>query len=84
MAVAQAQYFGLVGHGAISVLSVEQHGIGVFREFRTPDATFDVCWSEANQSHLLSASGDGCLRLWDTMGAAQEPLVQVKAHEAEI
>jgi WD40 repeat protein len=34
--------------------------------FDTQDGLFDVAWSEANENQLVTASGDGSLKLWDT------------------
>ena len=50
LAVAQAQYFGMVGSGAISLLNVDQAGINLVRQMETPDTTFDVCFNEGNQN----------------------------------
>ena len=33
--------------------------------FDTQDGLYDVAWSEANENQLLTASGDGALRLFD-------------------
>ena len=50
LAVAQAQYFGLVGSGAVSLLNVDQTGIAALKQWQTPDSTYDVCFNEANQN----------------------------------
>lgn len=34
--------------------------------FDTQDGLFDVCWSEVNENQLVTASGDGSIKLWDT------------------
>ena len=50
LAVAQAEYFGMVGAGAVSVLNVDPaSGVSLVRQMQTPDTTFDVCWNEGNQ-----------------------------------
>ena len=50
VAVAQAQYYGMVGSGAVSLLNVDpMTGMAsLVRQLMTPDTTFDVCFSEAN------------------------------------
>ena len=51
LAVAQAQHFGLVGNGAVSVLNVDPAtGISLVRQMETPDTCFDVCFNESNQN----------------------------------
>jgi WD40 repeat protein len=42
--------------------------------FDTQDGLFDVCWSEVNENQLVTASGDGSIKLWDTtLAVSQEP-----------
>jgi hypothetical protein len=48
LAVAQSQYYGLVGQGAVAVYSCTDKGIGQHRMWQTPDATYDVCFNEGN------------------------------------
>jgi hypothetical protein len=48
LAVAQSQYFGLIGTGAVTLLSTNPAGLQVIRTFVTPDSTYDVCFNEAN------------------------------------
>ena len=33
--------------------------------FPTQDGLYDVAWSEVHENQIVSASGDGSLRLWD-------------------
>jgi peroxin-7 len=33
--------------------------------FDTQDGLYDVAWSEAHENQIVSASGDGSLKLWD-------------------
>jgi peroxin-7 len=35
--------------------------------FETQDGVFDVAWSEIHENQIVTASGDGSLRLWDVM-----------------
>jgi len=34
--------------------------------YDTPDGLFDLAWSETHESQLVTASGDGTIKLWDT------------------
>lgn len=70
--VGQAQNFGIVGGGSIAVFNT---GAGAqvspcpnmmpLSKIETPDTTFDVCFSEADPNTVLSAGGDGTLKLWN-------------------
>lgn len=35
--------------------------------YETQDAIYDVAWSEVHENQLVTASGDGSIRLWDVM-----------------
>ena len=37
------------------------------RRYDTQDALYDVAWSEIHENQLVTASGDGSIKLWDTM-----------------
>jgi peroxin-7 len=47
------------------------------------DGLFDVAWSEENENHLVSASADGTIKLWD-IKIAQKPLRSFDEHTAEV
>lgn len=82
LAMASAQYFGVVGKGGVLLLQLNEVDLQVVREFETPDACFDVCFNEGNPNQLLSAHGDGALRLWDLL--QQAPLAVFKEHAGEV
>ena len=42
----------------------------ILREWQTPDSTYDVCFNEANPNQVLSAGGDGSLKLFDVANNA--------------
>lgn len=51
--------------------------------FNTREGIFDNAWSELNENQLLSACGDGILRLWD-LKSNNNPLRAFIGHNAEI
>ena len=58
--------------------------MSVLCQMQTPDTTFDVCFNEANQNQLLSAGGDGSIRLWDLSLGRADPVSVVRAHNMEV
>ncbi|KAG0025503.1 peroxisomal targeting signal 2 receptor [Podila clonocystis] len=85
LAVATASNFGLVGNGRLHILNVGAPGapIGVERVFDTQDGLFDVCWSEVNENQLVTASGDGSIKLWDTT-LTDFPIQNWHEHQREV
>ena len=51
--------------------------------FPTQDALYDLTWSETNANHLLTSSGDGSLRLYDTTLQPQHPIAVFTEHTRE-
>jgi WD40 repeat protein len=39
----------------------------IYDRYDTQDGLYDVAWSEIHENQLVTASGDGSLRLWDIM-----------------
>lgn len=35
--------------------------------YDTQDGLYDVAWSEIHENQLVTASGDGSIKLWDVM-----------------
>jgi peroxin-7 len=35
--------------------------------YETQDALYDIAWSEVHENQLVTASGDGSIKLWDIM-----------------
>lgn len=70
-AVATAQHFGVIGNGCQHVLELVPGGHGGIgfivqvASFESPEGLYDCAWSESNEFQLASASGDGCILLWD-------------------
>eukprot|EP00475_Leptophrys_vorax_P002944 TRINITY_DN1167_c0_g1_i1.p1 TRINITY_DN1167_c0_g1~~TRINITY_DN1167_c0_g1_i1.p1 ORF type:complete len:350 (-),score=63.30 TRINITY_DN1167_c0_g1_i1:46-1062(-) len=96
LAVGTAQYFGVIGNGQQLVYDVSPDAPANHQPiavFHTPDGVYDSCWSELNPNHLLSATGDGALSLWDisrpsstVMGdeGSKLPVAQWREHTAEV
>lgn len=42
--------------------------------YRTQDGLYDLAWSELHENQIVTASGDGSLRLWDISMAVSPPL----------
>ena len=36
-----------------------------WHSFETQDGIFDVAWSEIHENQIVTASGDGSIKLWD-------------------
>lgn len=67
LALASAANFGLVGNGRLHLTSLQPSGPGVHLDkyFETQDGVYDIAFSEIHENQIVSASGDGSLRLWD-------------------
>lgn len=84
LAVAQCQYFGLVGNGAVGIYSVTaEKGIQPIQAFQSKDATYDVCFNEANPRQVLSAHGDSTIKLWDLGNNLPAPQIGM-GHQGEV
>lgn len=84
LAVASSANFGLVGNGRLYVLSIQPNGaITNDLYFDTQDGLFDLSWSEMHENHIVTANGDGSLKLFDiTVG--KFPIMQWKEHQREV
>lgn len=52
--------------------------------FYTKDGLYDCAWSEENEFHLVSVSGDGSIKLWDVTNKDGRPLRAWQEHALEI
>lgn len=65
LAVPTSQNFGMVGNGRQYILDLTPNGLVQVAAFDTPDSLYDCSWSEENENILVSASGDGSIKVWD-------------------
>ncbi|KAG8904317.1 peroxisomal targeting signal 2 receptor, partial [Tulasnella sp. 403] len=65
IALASAANYGLVGNGRLHIVSVQPGGVVLDKQYDTQDGLYDVAWSETNENQIVTASGDGSIKLWD-------------------
>ncbi|KAJ9627105.1 peroxisomal targeting signal 2 receptor [Taxawa tesnikishii (nom. ined.)] len=83
LSVCAGANFGLVGNGRLFILGLTPNGIGCEKVFETQDCLFDTCWSEAHENQLLTAGGDGSVKLFD-VGVAEFPVAAWQEHAREV
>mmetsp|Transcript_26304 Transcript_26304/g.36345 ORF Transcript_26304/g.36345 Transcript_26304/m.36345 type:complete len:318 (+) Transcript_26304:1-954(+) len=85
LAVATAQNFGIIGNGRQYVLETGPEGVKEIACFDTADGLYDCAWNEENENILVSASGDGSIKVWDLSQAPQmNPLRSFEEHSHEV
>jgi len=84
LAVGSAQHFGIVGNGCQSIFVQEPRGLVEVRQLPTQDSVLDCCWSECNGNQLISACGDGSVKLWDLSLQVNRPFVAFREHTKEV
>ncbi|KDQ61514.1 hypothetical protein JAAARDRAFT_704850 [Jaapia argillacea MUCL 33604] len=70
IALASSANFGLVGNGRLHLVSLTPgagDGLTLDKFYETQDGLYDVAWSEVHENQLVTASGDGSIKLWDVM-----------------
>ena len=82
LAVASAQYFGIIGNGAIHILEATEPLMTEVFFTMTQDNIFDICWNEGNENQFLVASGDKTVKIFDC--AHNQPLLSLAGHTAEV
>ena len=66
----------------VILVQANEADVSLIREWATPDAQYDVCFNESNPNQILSAGGDGSLKLFDVASAA--PVRVFKEHTGEV
>jgi peroxin-7 len=86
IAVATSQNFGIIGNGKQYVFQLNPNGtLSEFAVFDTADGLYDCAWSEENENILISASGDGSIKVWDLAAPPQaNPLRSLEEHRHEV
>ncbi len=86
LACATSQHFGIIGNGRQYVLDIDPAvGRIVPRAyFDSSNGLFDCSWSEEADGFLISASGDGSIKLWDIEGPRRTPLRSYEEHTQEV
>jgi peroxin-7 len=67
IALASAANYGIVGNGRLHLTSITPLEIRLDKTFSAQDGLYDLAWSESHENQLVTASGDGSLKLWDIM-----------------
>lgn len=67
IALASAANYGLVGNGRLHVGSLVPPAIQLDKVYNTQDGLYDIAWSELHENQIVTASGDGSLKLWDIL-----------------
>ncbi|KAF2402422.1 WD40 repeat-like protein [Trichodelitschia bisporula] len=83
IAVASSANFGLVGNGRLYILGLTANGIVTEKWFDTQDSLFDTAWSESHENQILTASGDGSIKLFD-ISLDQFPIQSWSEHGREV
>lgn len=85
LAVATAANYGLVGNGRLYIVSISPTG-EILQDvyFDTQDGLFDVSWSETHENHVITANGDGSIKIFDIALGKPFPIVQFKEHLKEV
>ncbi|TKY84661.1 hypothetical protein EX895_006563 [Sporisorium graminicola] len=90
LAVASSANYGLVGNGRLHILSLAPNSASsptpelvVERVFDTQDGLYDLAFSEAHENQLVTASGDGSIKLWDC-ALPDHPIRNWAEHNREV
>ncbi|MEW5298498.1 MAG: hypothetical protein WDW36_001613 [Sanguina aurantia] len=85
LAVATGQNFGVVGNGRLHVFEVAPNGmVQEVAGFDTNDGLFDCAWSEENENVLVTACGDGSIKIYDLALPLQaNPVRALREHTKE-
>ncbi|RAL16745.1 putative peroxisome biosynthesis protein (Peroxine-7) [Aspergillus homomorphus CBS 101889] len=83
LAVAASANYGLVGNGRLLILELTPDGIVPAKQFTTQDSLYDLAWSEIHENQVLTASGDGSIKLFD-LSLNDFPVQNWKEHNREV
>lgn len=81
LAASTGQNYAIIGNGRQYVLELTPNGIAQVCFYDTNEILLDCTWSECNENLLLSASGNGSLKMWDTARPpAANPIASLEEH----
>ncbi|GAC93690.1 hypothetical protein PHSY_001255 [Pseudozyma hubeiensis SY62] len=85
LAVASSANYGLVGNGRLHILSLSPNAssLQIEKVFDTQDGLYDVAFSESHENQLVTASGDGSIKLWDC-ALQDHPIRNWAEHNREV
>ena len=83
LAVSAGANFGLVGNGRLFILNLTPNGIVGEKFFETQDCLFDLAWSEQHENQILTAGGDGSIKLFD-ISVGEFPIAGWQEHAREV
>jgi len=88
-AVATSANFGIVGNGRLHVVRAVLQDRAVVLQpvcsYDTNHGLYDCAWSEQSERHLLCASADGSVKLYDISAATGgRPVMAFCEHQAEV
>lgn len=84
LACAGAQHFGIIGNGKQYIMDTMGGAVRIETSFDTQDGLYDCAWSEDNENHIVSASGDGSVKLWDVGAGSPYPMKSFEEHTHEV
>lgn len=50
---------------SVGVSTRDVYSLMLLNSYDTQDGLYDIAWSEVNENHLVTGSGDGSIKLWD-------------------
>jgi len=86
IAIAASQYFGIIGNGRQLIVQKMPGSpqAQIIRSFDTQDGLYDCAWNESNAMQVVSASGDGSVKLFDLNTRDNFPVAQWHEHQTEV
>jgi len=89
LGVATSQHFGIAGQGRQYILQNDRDSqtIKKLHTFDTDDGLYDCTWNEENENQIISCSGDGSIKVFDTTQSQSgegAPVMNFAEHSKEV
>ncbi|EFC44384.1 predicted protein [Naegleria gruberi] len=89
LGVATSQHFGIAGQGRQYVLQNDRDSqtMKKLHTFDSADGLYDCTWNEENENQIISCSGDGSIKVFDTTtasGGEGAPVMNFAEHSKEV